>query len=666
MAIESDQGLWDMGPCPEHSKTKELSVTSDNNQPPIGDYALIGDCHGAALVSSRGSIDWCAPLRFDGDPVFFRLLDAESGGSWNVEPDRVSRISRSYIKRTNILRTRFETETGTLELIDFMPVGRARTASVHDYVTLNAPGWVVRRMHCTSGHVSLTTRFRPRGAEFSTTPLNLKINDGRIHCESDITLWCDGEAQREEDGVSVRIELGEDDVQTCVLTKLTPLFDPREQADRLYDVTHAFWWEWSEYSRYRGPYEEAVWRSALALKLLTYAPSGAIAAAPTTSLPEEIGGQRNWDYRFCWIRDATFALSTLFMLGYSNEAERFSDFLSRRCLREGSTLRIMYGLDGEPFLREHCHDHLSGYRDSRPVRVGNAAAEQRQLDVFGELLDWAEVRQALSSRLRADEKALLEGVADHVCKTWHVPDHGIWEMRSEPRHFTQGKVMGWVTLDRAMRLFGDKPLWRETRDKILREVLDKGCSGDPPHLVQSYGSEATDAALLQVPLFGLPFNNDLVACTVEQVERELRSGDLVYRYRCNDGMEGEEGAFFITSFWLVEALVATGRADEARELFEQLLSRANDVGLYAEEADVRTGAFLGNFPQAFTHLALISSATLLDLHDRKGEKALKGTNTDRAKRVAGATAGFKALIFALIRNKSIRLRSSRKSVLAMT
>ncbi|MBM9596030.1 glycoside hydrolase family 15 protein [Roseitranquillus sediminis] len=639
---------------------------TSNRQPPIEDYALIGDCHGAALVSAAGSIDWCTPRRFDGDPVFFQLLDAGGGGSWSVEPEGTRRISRAYVERTNILRTLFETETGTLELIDFMPVGRTRGARVHDYVTLNAPGWVVRRMRCTSGHATLKTRFRPRGHEFSTRPLEMHIGDGRIDCEGGITLWCAGEARREDDGAAVRIVLGDGEAQTCVMTSIAPLFDPRERADQLYDVTCAFWQEWTDYSRYRGPYEDAVRRSALALKLLTYAPSGAIVAAPTTSLPEEIGGSRNWDYRFCWIRDATFALFSLSVLGYSAEASRFSTFLSRHCLREGSTLRIMYGIDGEPYLREHCHDHLSGYRDSRPVRVGNGAAEQRQLDVFGELLDWAELRAALGSRLSADEKALLRGVADHVCETWQVPDHGIWEMRCEPRHFTQGKAMAWVTLDRAIRLFGEKPLWRDTRDKILREVLEKGVAGDPAHLVQSYGADTTDASLLQVPLLGLPLDPDLVARTVEEVERELRTRDLVHRYRGDDGLEGGEGAFFITSFWLVEALLTVGRADEARELFERLLSRANDVGLYAEEVDVRTGAFLGNIPQAFTHLSLISSASLLELHARKGPEALQGTNADRAKRIAGATEGASALVFALIRNQSVRLRSSRKSVLSLT
>ncbi len=633
---------------------------------PIEDYALIGDCHGAALVSRDGSIDWCAPLRFDGDPVFFRLLDAKGGGSWSIAPDGVRSITRGYLDRTNILRTRFETETGVLDVIDFMPVGRTRGASTHDYVTLNSPGWVVRRLHCVSGHVSLDLRLSPRGPGFSTDALEMEFGQGRIDCGNGFTFWCHGAARRDGDAAIVRVELEAGQCQTCVLTSVAPLFDPRACADKLFEATKAFWTEWCEYSRYSGPYQDAVMRSALALKLLTYAPTGAVVAAPTTSLPEEIGGSRNWDYRFCWIRDATFALFSLSVLGYSAEARRFSEFLSRLCLREGSTLRIMYSIDGEPFLTERELDHLEGHRGSKPVRVGNEAAEQRQLDVFGELLDWADLRVALGAKLNTDEAALLRGVADHVSEVWNIPDHGLWEMRGEPRHFTQGKAMAWVTLDRAIALFGDKPAWRDARDVILGDIVSKGSAGDPAYLAQSFGATATDAALLQIPLLGLPLDQELLERTIRQVEKDLQCGDVVYRYRGEDGLTGDEGAFFITSFWLVEALLTVDRADEAKQLFEKLLARANDVGLYAEEVDPNSGAFLGNFPQAFTHLALISSASLLQLYEEGGAAALRGTNAQRAKRIAGATEGVKALAFALVRNRKVRLRSSKKSVLAMT
>jgi len=639
---------------------------ASRQQPGIEDYALIGDCHGGALVSRAGEIDWCSLLRLDGDPIFFRLLDAEKGGSWTIEPAQLREVSRRYLERTNILETRFATATGVLEVVDFMPVGRARTATVHDYVTLNAPGWLVRRLRCVEGTVELTSRFAPRGSRFSTKPPAIRREAQRIHCDGGLTLWCDADVSGDDAEVHLTARLEAGETRNWELTGIEPLLDERERGDYLFDTTYAFWREWSEYSRYRGPYEDMVWRSALALKLMTYAPTGAMVAAPTTSLPEEIGGERNWDYRFSWIRDATFALFALSVLGYSAEGRRFSEFLTHRCLREGSLLRIMYGLDGESFLPESTLDQLSGYRGSRPVRTGNEAADQRQLDVFGELLDWAELRVALGARLSADERGLLQGIADHVCATWRVPDQGLWEIRCAPRHFTQGKAMAWVALDRALRLLGEKPLWRESRDAILQAILDEGCAGQPPYLAQSFGSSEVDAALLQVPLLGLPLDRGLIERTIRQIEKDLRADDLVHRYTTEDGLGGSEGAFFITSFWMVEALLAVGRAAEARELFERLLRRANDVGLYAEEIDPKSGAFLGNFPQAFTHLALISSASLLHLHEVEGEKGLAGTNTDRAKRLVGATEGFKALLFALTRNRSVRLFSSRKSVMALT
>jgi alpha,alpha-trehalase len=643
----------------------QVNWAREEMQPPIKDYALIGDCHGAALVSRSGSIDWSTLLRFHDDPDFFRLLDSR-GGFWDVIVQDLQRVSRSYIENTNILETHFEAAGGVLVVTDFMPVGRTRTASTHDYVTLNAPGWLVRRFECVAGKVAFTTRFRPNGANFSTRPLKMKQDEGCICAPGGLALYCRGSVDISDDGALIDYTLSEGDRENCVLTRVAPLFDPIERGEELYQVTLAFWKEWSEYRRYRGPYDQAVARSALALKLLTYAPTGAMIAAPTTSLPEAIGGERNWDYRFSWVRDSTFALYALSVLGYSGEGHRFSHFLRRRCLREGSTLRIMYSVDGEPFLPEREIEDLRGYRGSRPVRVGNDASEQRQLDVFGEVLDWADLRVAMGSKLSRDEKGLLAGIADHVCRTWRQPDHGLWEMRSEPRNFVHGKAMAWVALDRAGRLLGDRELWRKSRAAIIEAIMEDGCRGDPPYLTQSFDTDRTDAALFQIPLLGLPLPDTVVSQTVRRIEDELRVGDFVYRYKVADGLEGREGAFLSTSFWLVEALLMVGRDGEANDLFERLLEHANDVGLFSEEIDSANGDFLGNFPQAFTHLALISSASLLQLHRTKGRKALRGTNADRARRLAGATEGAKALAHALIRNKSIRLRSSRKSVLALT
>lgn len=633
-------------------------------QPPIKSYAMIGDCHGTALVSDAGSIDWCALLRFDDDPDLFRILDS-SGGFWDVVAQDVERVTRRYLPGTNILETRFVSATGTLLVSDFMPVGRTRTAGTHDYVTLNAPGWLVRRFSCEEGRVRFTTRFRPGGPGFSTATPRMASEHGRIVCDGGLMLHCRGDVEIADEGALVRYALEAGEIENCVLTRVPPLIDPVDRAEQVYEVTRAFWTEWLQYSRYRGPYCEAVERSALTLKMLTYAPTGALVAAPTTSLPETIGGERNWDYRFSWLRDATFALFALSVLGYSGEARRFSEFLSRRCLREGSTLRIMYGIGGEPFLPERTLGHLEGYHGSRPVRVGNEAAGQHQLDVFGEVLDWAELRVALGVRLSRDEKALLAGVADFICRNWEAPDQGLWEVRSGPRDFVHGKAMAWVALDRAARLLGDRPIWRKNRDAIIAAIGERGCQGDPPHLTQSFGSRESDAALLQIPLLALPLPASVLSETVRQVEAELQTGDFVYRYKGEDGLGGEEGAFLITSFWLVEARLLTGREEEARSLFERLLGHANDVGLYAEEIDPESGAFLGNFPQAFTHLALISGAALLHLHQIRGAKALKGTNAARAKRLVGATEGTTALLHALWRNRSVKLFSSRRSVLAL-
>ena len=639
----------------------QFETPREGKQPPIADYALIGDCHGSALVSRAGSIDWCCLRRFDADPVLFRLLDADRGGFWDVMPEGLVETSRAYLPGTNILRTVLVTKTGTGAVTDFMPVGRSRDASAHDYVSLIAPCWLVRRFEALDGHVRFKTRIRPRGPGFAVEPVRLSY-DGKALRAKGFSIWCGGVVEPVEDGADITFELSAGQVEDAVLTQIEPLTDPRPHCGRLFDITRCYWQEWIEYSRYRGPYEAAVTRSALALKLLTYAPTGALVAAPTTSLPEEIGGERNWDYRFCWLRDASFTLYALGVLGYSGEAKSFAGFLMRRCLRAGSTPRIMYSIDGEPFLPETVLDQLDGYAGSRPVRIGNGAFDQTQLDIYGEVLDWAWLRRALGGPLMRDGRSAVRVSADQVCRIWRDPDQGLWESRGQPQHFTYGKVMAWVALDRARKILGDDPTWRREQDAILAAILNEGVAGDPPYLTQAFGSKEVDAALLQIPLLGLPISRDLLQQTVKRIEQDLGEGDFVRRYRSDDGVSGGEGAFLITSFWLVDALLAMDRAAEARALFERLLGHANDVGLYAEEIDPRSGAHLGNFPQAFTHLALISSATLLHLHDIAGAKGVRGTHADRAKRLVGATEGKKALLYALWRNRSVRIFGSTKSV----
>ena len=630
---------------------------------PIGDYALIGDCHGSALVSSIGSIDWCCLHKLDADPIFFRLLDADRGGAWTVTIDGCTRISRAYVPGTNVLQTEFQTASGMVRVTDFMPVGRSRDATVHDYVSLSAPCWLVRRFEGVTGRVRLRTRFEPRGPGFSTERLPLERRDNGSLDAGDLCLWCGGEATLDDDGVTIVLDLAAGDVETAVLTQIAALEDPRRHGEHLLAVTLAFWREWIEYSRYHGRYENAVMRSALALKLLTFAPTGALVAAPTTSLPELVGGGRNWDYRYCWLRDASLSLYALGVIGYSGEARRFAEFLTRRCFREGSAPHIMYGIEGSPFLPERELDQLDGYRGSRPVRVGNGAYNQMQLDVHGEILDLALMRTALGWHLSRDETSFLRATATHVTRIWRRPDQGLWEARTAGGGFVHSKAMAWVALDRAIRLFGENPDWARCRGEILEAIRHEGVAGTPSHLAQSFGKSEVDAALLQILQLGLPLDGELLAETVRAVESGLRTGDFVHRYKGDDGLAGTEGAFLITSFWLVDALLLSDRAAEAVALFERLLERANDVGLYAEEIDVESGSFLGNFPQAFTHLALISSATLIQLYERGGARMLRGTQADRARRLVGATEGTKALLLALWRNRSVKLRSSRRSVM---
>jgi GH15 family glucan-1,4-alpha-glucosidase len=452
--------------------------------------------------------------------------------------------------------------------------------------------------------------------------------------------------------------------RTLVLTPRPAKESVMDQALRLHAITQAFWREWIGYCRYRGPYAPAVTRSALALKLLTYAPTGAIVAAPTTSLPEALGGTRNWDYRYCWLRDSAFTLYALAVLGYSGEARHFVQFLVRACAASHPDLQIMYGINAEPELDEQTLDHLDGYFGSRPVRIGNGAYRQRQIDVYGEVLDSAMVYRTLGGRLDGAVRGMLEETAEFVAAHWREPDQGLWEMRGPPQHYTHSKAMSWVALDRACRLLGTRPHWQTARDGILDDIAARALAPDSGHLVQAYGHPGVDAALLLLPLVALPIDRRTLEATVIAVERELRHGPFVYRYKNEDGLEGTEGAFFICSFWLVDALLLCGRHDEAKALFEQLLATANDVGLYAEEIERESGAFLGNFPQAFTHLALIGAAAHLDLYEKGGMDALVGSHADRARRQVTATFGWRALWAALKATRRVgRIFPSRRSIL---
>ena len=420
---------------------------------PIEDYALIGDCHGSALVASDGSIDWAAFHRFDADPVFCRVLDATRGGFWSIRPQGDHAGTRAYLPGTNILRTVFTTGQGSVAVTDFMPVGRKLDAGVNDYVHLNAPAWIVRRVECLQGGVDMAIAYRPSQA-YAAARVELARGDGCVHCGPELpALYGNVDFDLAGDLASAKLRMVQGECVDLVLAhNRVEGHSPCARVEEFLMATRAFWTEWIGYCRYRGPHQETVMRSALALKLLTFAPTGAMVAAPTTSLPETIGGERNWDYRFCWVRDASFALYALAVLGYSGEARCFHDFLLSACARSLPNVRPMYGIDGALDLTEAELDHLEGYERSAPVRRGNGAYLQRQIDVYGQMLDLALLYEALGGKLSAQYRRLLDAIARFVAAHWREPDQGIWEMRGPPRHHVHGKLMSWVGMDRAGRL----------------------------------------------------------------------------------------------------------------------------------------------------------------------------------------------------------------------
>lgn len=632
---------------------------------PIRDYGLIGDCHGAALVGRDGSIDWCCLGRFDAEPILCRILDDDHGGYLSVTPKGDFSSRRSYLEGTNILETVFTTAEGELALTDFMPVGRKRGTGTHNYVDLDAPNWLVRQVEARRGTMDVEVRFRP-SIDFGRQPARLDAQNGRVLADRGLCLVHDiGKLSIDRDTARASINVTPDRPLVLVLSpRPVDASAVRERMGQYRQATIAFWREWLAYCRYRGPYAEAVKRSLLTIKLLTYAPSGALVAAPTTSLPEALGGARNWDYRYCWLRDAVFALYALGIAGYGGEARRFSEYLPRVCAATAPDLRIMYGIEGETNLEEGSLDHLRGYCDSRPVRIGNGAYRQRQIDVYGEILDWAVLFSALGGRFGREHRAMLAALADHVADNWNEPEHGLWEARKAPTHHVHGKIMSWVALDRAIRLLGDNKRWERARDRIVSEVRERGGIDEYGHLVQAFGQRSVDASLLRAPMVAFPIEEEPMQETVAAVERELRSGNLVYRYRTDDGVKGGEGAFLICSFWLVDAYLALGRQAEAKELFERLLGLANDLGLYSEEFDPASDSLLGNFPQVYTHLALIASAAHLQLYEEQGRTALHGSDADRAKLMVHATLGWKAVWAAFSATWKVgRILPSRNSIL---
>lgn len=608
--------------------------------PPIADYALIGDCHTAALISRDGSLDWYCPRRFDAPAVFCRLLDADKGGYWMLAPTTPYGVRRRYHGPTSVLETTFSTSGGTARVLEFMPIYDRK------------PGWgghdvgswrrVIRIVEGLAGTVEFQTRFKPTfdyarargeltriaGAGVIAAGPSLYLT---LACQSADFVPDQGDDLRASftvrEGERLSLSLTAADDLTAAHAALRP---PDAYAELA--ATLDYWERWAARCTYRGPYRELVLRSALTLKLLTYEPTGAIVAAPTTSLPEEIGGVRNWDYRYTWLRDSSLMLYALLSVGYEHEAVDFFLWLRSACMppRDGDP-QIMYTIDGGRELPEYTLDHLEGYRGSRPVRVGNAAATQKQHDIYGEVLTTAYLyyrpesgahstnsRLAGQHRPGAETWQLLTTLVEQAARHWSEPGAGIWEMRATPQHFLYSKLLCWAALDRGIRLateFGlPAPLdrWRATREAIRNAILEQGWNRQRGAFTQAFGSDALDASALVIPRIGfLPASDPRVRATVAAIQRELTEDGLVRRYRTPDGLPGSEGTFLLCSFWLVDALAFEGRVDEARALFERLTRYGNDLGLFSEEVDARDGTLLGNFPQGFTHLALIDSAVNL-------------------------------------------------------
>jgi len=583
---------------------------------PIEDYALIGDCETAALVGRDGSIDWLCWPRFDSDACFAALLGTPEHGRWLIAPqDGTVRVTRRYRPNTLILETRFETADGVATLVDFMP-GHQTGSSI------------VRLIIGGRGRLVMRTEFVIRFGYGATVPWMMKLDDGtrRAIAGPDMVLLRTTAPLRGEHFKTVgefTVHAGENVPFTL---NYVPSHLPIPAAENPLDqlrATQQFWLDWAAKSKVSGPWTEAVNRSLITLKALTYARTGGIVAAPTTSLPEHVGGSRNWDYRFCWLRDATLTLLALMNAGYLEEAKAWREWLSRAAAGTPDQLQIMYGIAGERRLTEWEVHWLPGYHKSSPVRVGNAAHTQLQLDVYGELMD--ALHHARQGGLAPSESgwSLQQAVLKHLEYVWPKMDEGIWEVRNGARHFTFSKIMAWVAFDRAIKsaeafnLKGPLDRWRRLCSEIHDDVCRLGFDRELGSFVRSYGSKDLDASLLLLPTVGfLPPSDPRVRGTVETIERKLLVDGLVRRYNTTetqDGLSSDEGAFIACSFWLVDAYVLQGRIDDARQLFERLLILRNDVGLLSEEYDPIARRLLGNFPQGLSHIALVNSA--FNLHE---------------------------------------------------
>lgn len=595
----------------------------------IQDYAAIGDGRSAALISRDGSLDWLCWPRFDSPSLFGGLLDPRTGGAWSIAPTLPASIERRYLDGTNVLETKFRTQTGTVTFTDFMPA-----ASEEDKARLMWPEQeLVRLVACEEGDVEIQVRFDPRPDYGRSRPtlrdagmLGLRIEMGArlVTLHSPVKL-----APAAEGGVAgpVRVRAGESITFSLTYAAEGPaVLPPADLVQQKLALTVDWWRRWAAQSRYRGPYHKQVERSALVLKLMTYAPSGAIVAAPTTSLPERLGSDLNWDYRFCWLRDAAFTVRALFGLGYTDDADAFISWLLHATRLTRPELRVVYDVFGGSLPDEQELPHLHGYAESRPVRIGNATRDQLQLDVYGEVVEAVAESAHQSGELDRETQQLLRHFGKYACRHWHEPDNGIWEPRGERQHYTHSRLMCWVALNRLLQMHQADRIRNlpvdellANREKIRRDIEDRGWNPALESYTQVLGGSTLDATVLLMAFHGFDeASSDRMRRTSRRLQERLGAGPgLMYRYE--QSFEGGEGAFAMCSFWLAEFLARGGGSlREARDSFDRTLAYANDLGLFAEEIDPMTGDALGNFPQAFTHVGLINAA--LALADREAQE----------------------------------------------
>jgi len=597
------------------------------NGPSIGDHALLGDTRTATLVSSHGEIDWMCVPRFDCDPIFGRLVDPEHGGMFSISVARAERRERSYLDDSAVLETTTYASTGVARTTEGM------IANVSD--ALLPQTLLVRRVECIDGYLELSLTFDPRLGLPGRAPDRVRRmpSHGALICEwgsMAVALQCNPPSSIEP-GVESIVRLDQGEVATftmsiadrCPVTLITAT-----RANDLLATTDRWWHAWSKEIQYQGPHRDAVIRSLLTLRMLTYSPSGAPVAAPTTSLPEELGGSRNWDYRYAWPRDAAMGLAAFLAVGNTVMAHSFMHWLLHASRLTRPRMRVLYDILGKPAPPEGDIEDVAGYRGSLPVRLGNAADQQHQLDVYGWVVDSASLFERSGHTLHSETWRAIAGFADLVAKVWREPDAGIWEVRDKPDHFVHSKLMAWLALDRAARMAKSRRVkqgrvrtWVHERDAIAKDVREKGVDRDRQTFVRCYGDHAVDASLLLLPVLQFePPDSPLIRGTIKAVREDLEvQPGLLYRYQPGaEGLRGTEGAFLPCSFWLVQALARTGEVEEATAVFERVLSYSNDVGLWSEEIDSDSKDALGNYPQAFTHAALAQAARALVDANREG------------------------------------------------